>query len=93
MKPCAAAHSEILPPIPGASALTGPGHGSDPAGMETTAEKVSGGYRIRGSKFWITHAPIADVIIVWAKAPEGVRAFLVERDRPGSSSVTLYVVR
>ncbi len=67
----------------GAFALTEPGHGSDPAGMETHAERVNGGYRISGSKFWITHAPIADFIIVWAKTQDGIRAFIVERDTPG----------
>ena len=70
----------------GAFALTEPGHGSDPAGMETRAERVNGGYRISGSKFRITHAPIAHFIIVWAKTEEGIRAFIVERDTPGLST-------
>ena len=72
--------------IMGSFGLTETGHGSDPGGMETTAEKVSGGYRIKGSKFWITHAPIANAFIIWAKTPEGIRAFLVERERQGLST-------
>ncbi len=50
----------------GCFGLTEPDAGSDPGGMRTRAEKIDGGYRLIGSKMWITNAPIADVFIVWA---------------------------
>jgi alkylation response protein AidB-like acyl-CoA dehydrogenase len=67
----------------GAFALTEPDHGSNPAGMETTAERDGDGYRLSGTKTWITNAPIADVAVVWAKVDGDVRGFLVETDRDG----------
>ena len=57
--------------IVGCFGLTEPDHGSDPGGMTTRAEPVDGGYRLSGSKMWITNAPIADIAIVWAKVREG----------------------
>ena len=51
----------------GCFGLTEPNAGSDPASMETRAEPVDGGYRISGSKMWITNSPIADICVVWAK--------------------------
>lgn len=51
----------------GCFGLTEPDHGSDPGSMVTRAEKVSGGYKLSGSKTWITNSPIADIFIVWAK--------------------------
>jgi alkylation response protein AidB-like acyl-CoA dehydrogenase len=73
----------------GCFGLTEPEHGSDPASMETTAQPDGDGYRLSGTKTWITNAPIADVALVWAKvdssSPEDgtVRGFLVETDRDG----------
>jgi len=73
----------------GCFGLTEPEHGSDPSAMETTAERSDDGegYRLSGSKTWITNAPIADVALVWARdrSTEGdpVRGFLVETDRDG----------
>jgi glutaryl-CoA dehydrogenase len=70
----------------GAFGLTEPAHGSNPAAMETSAERDGDGYRLDGSKTWITNAPIADVAVVWARTDGGegpVRGFLVETDRPG----------
>ena len=68
----------------GAFGLTEPDHGSDPASMTTRARKVPGGYVLSGTKTWITHAPIADVFIVWAKNDEGViRGHLIERGAKG----------
>ena len=70
----------------GCFGLTEPDHGSDPGGMTTRAEPVDGGYRLTGSKTWITNAPIADVFVVWAKsaAHEGaIRGFLLERGMAG----------
>uniref|UniRef100_A0A1L8EFS4 glutaryl-CoA dehydrogenase (ETF) n=1 Tax=Haematobia irritans TaxID=7368 RepID=A0A1L8EFS4_HAEIR len=68
----------------GAFGLTEPNHGSDPAGMETRAkyDSKSKCYILNGSKTWITSSPIADVLIIWAKAEDGkVRGFVVEREQ------------
>src|SRR5690554_3263685 len=71
----------------GCFGLTEPDHGSDPGGMKTRARKVDGGWRLNGSKTWITNAPIADVAVVWAKDDEGViRGFIVERGFKGFST-------
>ncbi|WP_135829738.1 acyl-CoA dehydrogenase family protein [Halorussus halobius] len=71
----------------GCFGLTEPEHGSNPAGMETHAQKDAGEYVLNGSKTWITNSPIADVAVVWARdrsADENpVRGFLVETDRDG----------
>jgi glutaryl-CoA dehydrogenase len=78
--------------IVGAFGLTEPDHGSDPGSMVTRAEKVSGGYRLTGTKTWITNAPIADVLVVWAKsAAHGgeIRGFLVERGMKGLSTPSI----
>ncbi len=69
--------------VVGAFALTEADHGSDPAGMETRAVAVDGGYEIRGSKMWITNAGVADVVVVWAKLGDEVRGFLVPATLPG----------
>jgi glutaryl-CoA dehydrogenase len=87
-------HQRFLPRLAsgaaiGSFALTEPDGGSDPAGMRTQAEPVSGGYRLNGSKTWITSAPIADVIIVWAKSSahqDSIRGFLLERGMAGLST-------
>lgn len=65
--------------IVGCFGLTEPDHGSDPSGMKTRAVKVEGGYKISGSKTWITNAPIADIFIIWAKLDDKIRGFIVER--------------
>jgi len=73
----------------GCFGLTEPDAGSDPSGMRTRAEAIDGGYRLNGSKMWITNSPIADVAVVWAKsaAHDGaVRGFVVERGTPGFST-------
>jgi glutaryl-CoA dehydrogenase len=71
----------------GCFGLTEPDFGSNPAGMLTRARAVKGGYRIDGTKRWITNGDVSDVALVWAKvAEEGgdvVRGFLVERGRDG----------
>jgi glutaryl-CoA dehydrogenase len=75
--------------IVGCFGLTEPDHGSDPGGMTARAEKVSDGYRLTGTKTWITNAPIADVFVVWAKsAADGgaIRGFLLERGMKGLSA-------
>ena len=70
----------------GCFGLTEPDAGSDPGGMKTRAEKVSDGYRLTGSKMWISNSPIADVFVVWAKsAAHGneVRGFILEKGMKG----------
>jgi glutaryl-CoA dehydrogenase len=68
----------------GCFGLTEPDHGSDPGGMTSRARRISGGYVLTGTKTWITHAPIADVMIVWAKDDAGmVRGFVLERGMKG----------
>jgi glutaryl-CoA dehydrogenase len=68
----------------GCFGLTEPNHGSDPGGMESRARKVEGGYRLSGTKTWITSAPIADVFVVWAKTEDGaIRGFVLERGMEG----------
>jgi glutaryl-CoA dehydrogenase len=73
----------------GCFGLTEPDAGSDPGGMKTRAEKIDGGYRLRGSKMWISNAPIADVFVVWAKseAHDGkIRGFVLEKGMKGLSA-------
>jgi glutaryl-CoA dehydrogenase len=70
----------------GCFGLTEPDHGSDPGSMVTRAEKVPGGYRLNGSKTWISNAPIADVAIVWAKLDGKIRGFIVEKGTKGFST-------
>jgi len=76
----------------GCFGLTEPDHGSDPGGMVTRAEKTGDGYRLNGVKTWITNAPIADVLVVWAKsaADDGaIRGFVLERGMKGLSTVAI----
>ena len=69
--------------------LTEPDAGSDPAAMKTRAEKVDGGYRISGSKMWISNSPIADVFVIWAKSDSHdgkIRGFVLEKGMKGLSA-------
>ncbi|MFI4868022.1 MAG: acyl-CoA dehydrogenase family protein [Steroidobacterales bacterium] len=70
----------------GCFGLTEPQGGSDPANMRTTARRHGDGWVLSGSKLWITNGHIADLAIVWAQTPEGMRGFLVERGTRGFSS-------
>jgi len=73
----------------GCFGLTEPDAGSDPGGMRTRAEKVVGGYRLSGSKTWISNAPFADLFVIWAKsdAHDGaIRGFLIEKGAKGLSA-------
>ncbi len=73
----------------GCFGLTEPDAGSDPGGMKTRAEKIEGGYRLRGSKMWISNAPIADVFVVWAKSEAHggeIRGFILEKGMKGLSA-------
>ncbi|HEX9037141.1 MAG TPA: acyl-CoA dehydrogenase family protein [Ktedonobacterales bacterium] len=67
----------------GCFGLTEPDFGSDPSGMRTTAKKDGDHYVLNGTKMWITNGGIADLAVVWAKAEDGIRGFLVERGTPG----------
>src|SRR5277367_4742288 len=70
--------------IVGCFGLTEPDAGSDPASMRTRAKTVDGGFVLNGSKTWITNAPIADVLLVWAKDDAGdIRGFILERGMHG----------
>ncbi len=70
----------------GCFGLTEPDHGSDVGGMTTRAEKVPGGFKLNGAKTWISNAPIADIAVIWAKAEDGMRGFIVERGAKGFST-------
>jgi glutaryl-CoA dehydrogenase len=67
----------------GCFALTEPDFGSNPTGMLTNARKDGDSYVLNGTKMWITNGGIADLAVVWAKAKDGIRGFLVERGTPG----------
>ena len=70
----------------GCFGLTEPDFGSNPGGMRTRAVKDGGDYILNGEKTWITNGSIANVALVWARTPESVRGFLVERGTPGFSA-------
>ena len=70
----------------GCFALTEPDHGSDPGAMTTRAVAAEGGYRLSGAKMWITHSPIADVFLVWAKLDGAIRGFILEKGMTGLST-------
>ena len=73
----------------GCFGLTEPDAGSDPAGMKTKAVKTANGYKLTGSKMWISNAPIADVFVVWAKSEEHggkIRGFVLEKGMEGLSA-------
>ncbi len=70
----------------GCFGLTEPDAGSDPGSMKTRAKTVDGGYKLSGSKMWITNSPIADIAVVWAKTDDDViRGFILERGMEGLS--------
>ena len=75
------------PYLCGAFALSEPQAGSDPASLAATATRTSNGYRLRGTKQWITSGSRAGLLIVWARTGEqGLGAFLVPRATPGVST-------
>ncbi|TPL12429.1 acyl-CoA dehydrogenase [Mesorhizobium sp. B2-4-14] len=91
-----AQHRKYLPKLAsgewiGCFGLTEPDAGSDPGGMKTRAEKTASGYRISGSKMWISNAPVADVFVVWAKlkgenGKDEIRGFVLEKGIKGLSA-------
>ena len=72
----------------GCFGLTESEHGSDPGSMTTRALRVDGGYRLTGSKMWITNSPIAHIAVVWAKLDDVIRGFIVERENAGPGFTT-----
>ncbi|HEV3277753.1 MAG TPA: acyl-CoA dehydrogenase family protein [Terriglobia bacterium] len=70
----------------GCFGLTEPDFGSNPAGMRTRARKDGDSFILNGEKAWITSGTIADVAVVWARAEDGIRGFLVEKGTPGYTS-------
>ena len=73
----------------GCFGLTEPDAGSDPGSMKTRAEKTAGGYRLTGSKMWISNSPFADVLVVWARSEAHggkIRGFVLERGMKGLSA-------
>ncbi|OGB59668.1 MAG: acyl-CoA dehydrogenase [Burkholderiales bacterium RIFOXYD12_FULL_59_19] len=80
----------------GCFGLTEPDHGSDPGSMVTRAQKVAGGYKLSGSKMWISNSPIADVFVVWAKevSESGqvgpIRGFVLEKGMAGLSAPAIH---
>jgi len=70
----------------GCFGLTEPNSGSDPASMATKAVKVDGGFKLNGTKMWITNSPIADVFIVWGKLDGVIRGFILEKGMAGLSA-------
>jgi len=75
----------------GCFGLTEPNHGSDPAHMDTHAKAVDGGFLLKGSKMWITNAPVADIFIVWARNEKGrIRGFILEKNMKGLSAPVMH---
>jgi glutaryl-CoA dehydrogenase len=74
----------------GCFGLTEPDFGSNPAGMRTTAEKRGSRWILNGEKTWITNGSLADVAIVWARTPQGIQGFLVEKGTKGFQSSDIH---
>src|ERR1700685_3647576 len=74
----------------GCFGLTEPDHGSDPSGMTTKAIHNGTGWVLSGSKMWITNGSVADIAVVWAQTPEGIRGFLVPRAARGFTSRAIH---
>jgi glutaryl-CoA dehydrogenase len=71
----------------GCFGLTEPNHGSDPGSMVTRAKSAPGGYRLTGTKMWISNSPFADVFVVWAKNDDGrIRGFILDKGMAGLSA-------
>jgi len=91
-----AAKQKFLPKLAtgeliGCFGLTEPNAGSDPSLMSTRVKKVEGGYRISGTKTWITNSPIADVFIIWALDEENkIRGFILEKGNEGLSAPAIH---
>ena len=80
------ARGEVL----GCFGLTEPDSGSDPGSMRTIARRDGNSFVLNGSKMWITNGGMADMAIVWARAEDGVRGFIVERGAPGFTTSDIH---
>ena len=74
----------------GCFGLTEPDSGSDPGSMRTRARRDGSDWILTGSKMWITNGSIADVAVVWARTPDGIRGFLVETGTPGFTATDVH---
>jgi glutaryl-CoA dehydrogenase len=74
----------------GCFGLTEPGFGSNPAGMLTRARREGADWVLDGEKTWITNGSVADIAVVWARAEDGIRGFLVERGTPGFTASEIH---
>ena len=74
----------------GCFGLTEPDHGSDPGGMQTHARPNGKDWVLSGTKMWITNGSIADVAVVWAGTPDGIRGFLVPRGARGFTARAIH---
>src|SRR5215831_17855244 len=74
----------------GCFGLTEPDFGSNPAGMRTTAKREGGCWVLNGEKTWITNGTMADVALVWGRADDGIRGFLVERGTAGFTTSDIH---
>jgi len=75
----------------GCFGLTEPNHGSDPGSMVTRARRADGGFRLTGSKMWISNSPIADVFVVWAKDDGGIiRGYILEKGMKGLTAPAIH---
>jgi glutaryl-CoA dehydrogenase len=74
----------------GCFGLTEPDFGSNPAGMRTRAVRDGAHWILNGEKTWITNGSVADVAVVWARADDGIRGFLVERGTPGFTTSDIH---
>lgn len=76
--------------VVGCFALTEPDVGSDPGSLETSARRDGDSYILNGTKLWITNGGIAELTVVWARAEDGIRGFLVERGTPGFTTSDIH---
>src|SRR6185295_269686 len=74
----------------GCFGLTEPDFGSNPAGMRTSARRDGESWVLNGEKTWITNGSLADVAVVWARAEDGIRGFLVEKGTPGYTTSDIH---
>ena len=70
----------------GAFGLTEPGSGSDPGSLQSRARRTADGFVLNGAKTWITHAPVADIFLVWARLDDRIAGFILERGDKGLST-------
>jgi glutaryl-CoA dehydrogenase len=74
----------------GCFGLTEPGFGSNPAGMRTSARREGNEWVLDGEKTWITNGSVADVAVVWARAEDGIRGFLIDKGTPGYTTSDIH---